>query len=296
VTVYGPRIQVHDDRFGARKSGPNRLLVVHTSEGSEGPTSAENLGAFMTMPGDRLNPDGTRFGASYHYVTDTDRVLPAVPDDVVAYAAAGANNDGIHVCIPGKAGQTRAQWLDATSRSYIRQAVAVMVDKAREHGIPLDLLTVAEIVAGAAGYCGHVDISNAYHRSDHTDPGAQFPWDVLATDIAALTAPEDDDMTPLDIPDRVYDSRVAGGEFSAGEVRKIPVGMCTQAFLHITAVGPGPGFVSISGTDTPSPTSIVNLDTDGVASGGAPIGVPDGNVRVRVSASCHIIVDVFARA
>ena len=50
-------------------------------------------------------------------------------------------------------------------------------------------------------------------------------------------------MEPLAIPERVYDSRVSGGEFAAGEVRKIPVGMCRRAFLHITAVGTDPGFV-----------------------------------------------------
>jgi hypothetical protein len=183
MTVYGPRCKVHTDRMGAIRQPPYRLLVVHTSEGSEGPSSAENLCSFMTLPGDRFNPDGSRYGASYHYVTDTDRMLPATPDNVVAYAAAGANNDGIHICIPGKAAQTRAQWLDTISDGYLVQLADAMRDKAAEYKIPLVRLTVAEIIAGKAGYCGHVDISNAYHRSDHTDPGAAFPWDVLAADF-----------------------------------------------------------------------------------------------------------------
>ncbi len=184
MTVYGPRCQVHPDRTGAvRPTAGLRLLVVHTSEGSEGPSSAENLCSFMTLKGDRPNGDGTYFGASYHYVTDTDRVLPAAPDNVVAYAAAGANNDGVHICIPGKAGQTRQEWLDGVSRAYIVQLGAVMIDVANRYDIPLVPLTVAEIVAGAHGYCGHVDISNAYHRSDHTDPGVAFPWDVLAAEL-----------------------------------------------------------------------------------------------------------------
>ncbi len=181
VTVYGPRCLVHPDRTGANRDTANlRLLVVHTSEGSEGPTSAENLCSFMTLSGDRLNPDGTKYGASYHYVTDTDRVLPATPDNVVAYAAAGANNDGIHICIPGKAAQTRLEWADATSAAYLVQLAQVMRDVADRYHIPLKRLTVAQIVDGEHGYCGHVDISNAYHRSDHTDPGVAFPWDVLA--------------------------------------------------------------------------------------------------------------------
>ncbi len=186
--MYGPRCQVHPDRTGAtRPLAGLRLIVVHTSEGGEGPASAENLCTFMTLPGDRTDPlDGSKFGASYHYVTDLERVFPATPDNVVAYAAAGANNDGVHICIPGKAGQTRAEWSDATSAAYIAQLAQVMSDVADRYHIPLDRLTVAEIVAGKAGYCGHVDISLAYRRSDHTDPGVQFPWDRLAD----LLAPE----------------------------------------------------------------------------------------------------------
>jgi len=191
MTIYGPRCNVHPDRTGPDRTPPYRLLVVHTSEGSEGAVSAENLCSFMTLPGDRVNPDGSKYGASYHYVTDTDRVLPATLDNVVAYAAAGANNDGLHICIPGKAAQTRDRWLDNVSRNYIRQLAAVMVDLALAYSIPLRSLPVVDIVKGAAGYCGHVDISNAYHRSDHTDPGPSFPWDVLAADIAALTPPEE---------------------------------------------------------------------------------------------------------
>ncbi len=182
MTVYGPRCQVHPDRTGAaRATAGLRLIVVHTSEGGEGPSSAENLCTFMTLPGDRTDPvDGSKFGASYHYVTDTDRVFPAVPDNVVAYSAAGANNDGVHICIPGRANQTRAQWLDATSAGYVAQLAQVTRDVAERYDIPLDRLTVAEIVAGKSGYCGHVDISAAYHLSDHTDPGTPFPWDVFA--------------------------------------------------------------------------------------------------------------------
>lgn len=109
------------------------------------------------------------------------------------------------------------------------------------------------------------------------------------------TPPEDDDMQPLPVPDRVYDSRQSGGAFAAGEVRTIPVGMCTKAHVHITAVSSAAGFASISGTDTVSPASLVNFDTDQVESGGAPIGLPDGHVRVFCSAPADIIVDVFAR-
>jgi hypothetical protein len=109
------------------------------------------------------------------------------------------------------------------------------------------------------------------------------------------TPPEDDDMQPLPVPDRVYDTRTGHGPFAAGEVRTIPIGMCTKAHVHITAISSAAGFVSVSGTDDRSPASLVNFDTDQVESGGAPIGVPDGHLRVFCSAPADIIVDVYAR-
>lgn len=268
MTVYGQRINVHPDRYGATKSARNRLLVVHTSEGGEGLASAESLGAFMTLPGDRIDPtDGSRFGASYQYVTDTDRVLPATPDNVVAYAAAGGNNDGIHVCIPGRAAQTRAQWLDSVSRAYIRQAAAVLVDKAMEHSIPLERLTVAQIVAGQDGYCGHVDVSNAYHRSDHTDPGAQFPWDVLAADIAALTTPEAPTMATLASSVRILDTRLNGGSRVApGSSLRVgvltPPAWAGAAIVDIGIAEPnGPGFITAwSGVGDRPNTSVQDFE------------------------------------
>ena len=55
------------------------------------------------------------------------------------------------------------------------------------------LLSAADVKAGKAGICGHVHASDAYHLSDHTDPGANFPWGEFMTQVASQ---EDNDMTP----------------------------------------------------------------------------------------------------
>lgn len=190
---YGPRCRVHDDRIGAVKTqGANRLFVLHTTEGGEGPNSAEALCSFLGTPGDRQVPGSNpprMFGASYQYLIDTDRILPAVEESVVAYSAAGANHDGVHACFPGKANQTRVQWLDPVSRAMIGQCAELMLDRMPKLGIPFNRLTVDEVVAGRSGYCDHWTISRAYGLSDHTDVGPNFPWDVLASDIAKLEEP-----------------------------------------------------------------------------------------------------------
>jgi hypothetical protein len=199
MPIYAARCWVHPDRFGVRKSGVNRLFVLHTSEGGETGESAEALCGFMGQP-KQTYPNGSVNLASYHYVVDTDRIHPAVPEDVVAYSAAGANHDGVHACFPGKAGQTRDQWLDVNSRAMIRQAAALIVDRCPPNLIPVVQVTVRQVQAGASGVCDHKVISDAYKRSTHTDVGAGFPWDVLWADVAELTAipeiPKEVEMEP----------------------------------------------------------------------------------------------------
>lgn len=190
AATYAPPVTAHPDRVGPVKTaGPNKLIVIHTSEGSEGPLSATNLAKFIASPGDR-GVEPNRYGASYHYVTDITRAIPIVPHNRVAYAAAGANHNGIHICIPGRVAQTREQWLDPVSRGYIRTAAAVAVDVAATERIPLIKLAIDLVQAGRSGICGHHDVSMAFGRSDHTDPEPNFPWDIFLADIASFATPQ----------------------------------------------------------------------------------------------------------
>lgn len=205
---YAPRVPVHPERYGATRTNPLRLLVIHDSEGAESETAAEALAAAFARPGDRWvdEDDHSRgkYGASYHYVFDTDDVIPVVPENVVAYAAGGANNDGVHACFPGKASQTREQWLDPVSSAMIDRAAEWLLDRSLALHIPLVWLTVADVRAGLWGVTDHATISLAYKKSTHTDPGAAFPRDVLMQRAHKVAAPlppvqpatpwKDDDM------------------------------------------------------------------------------------------------------
>lgn len=216
---YGPRVDVHPDRQGSDRSDATgamvRNIVLHTSEqsGLEDPNDAEDLARYLESPGDRPSsskPSG-RYGSSYHAITDTARILPCVVDHVVAYAAAGGNRYGLHICLPVKARQSRAEWLDAGSRPYIAQAAAYIVDKSHRYGIPIRRITADQLRNGSWGYCDHATVSAAFGRSTHTDCGAHFPWDVLADDIAALLEPPDPEPDPVDPPeDAMYFVRVDG--------------------------------------------------------------------------------------
>ena len=108
--------------------------------------------------------------------------------------------------------------------------------------------------------------------------------------------PEDDDMRTLDTPERMYDSRTSGGPFGPGETREVAIGMCTDAFVHVTVIGQG-GAGHISINDPAGGTSIVNFDgSDRVESDGAPVKTPNGRIAITCHAShAHVVVDCYAR-
>lgn len=161
-----------------------RYVTLHYTAGSEGPTSAEAGAAY-----DRSRTDGT----SCHYFTDSQGpALQEVRDEDTAHSALYRGNAlGYHIEICGTA-QTRAQWLDATSRATLQTTAELVAYLLRKHGLPDRRLTVAETRQAwyAApedrhkyeGYNDHGTITRAYPEDGgtHTDVGPNFPWDVFS--------------------------------------------------------------------------------------------------------------------
>lgn len=137
-------------------------------EAPEGPLTAENVARYFAT---------TRTVASAHVNVDNNSAVRSVADSDTAYAAPGANADGLQLEIAGYARQTRAQWLDAYSQAALKQAAKVAADWCKKYNIPPVRLTRAELKAGKKGITQHVDVSAVYKRSDHHDPGPNFPWD-----------------------------------------------------------------------------------------------------------------------
>jgi N-acetyl-anhydromuramyl-L-alanine amidase AmpD len=162
-------------------AGRNRSIqyvVIHSTEGSEGPTSAEAGAAY-----DKRRTDGT----STHLFTDSDTAIREVLDsDRAHHARFHGNEIGIGVEICGLAGQSDAQWHDAVSAATLRITAREVAALCKAHNIPVRRLSVAEVRAAyyataaqrPKGICGHIDVTNAYPEDNgsHTDPGPHFPW------------------------------------------------------------------------------------------------------------------------
>lgn len=182
----------HPDRVGARRLLPPLWIVLHTSEQTvEGPNAARDLARYITSPGDRPSSSGGRYGSSYHDVVDVGRIVwRTVAHELVAFSAPGSNTQGLHVCLPGRAGQDLAGWSDGYSAGLLDTLAAYIVDQAAAYGIPTTMpLAVADLVAGRGGITDHYRIGRAFGRTDHTDVGSSFPWDRLAAAVDALQHP-----------------------------------------------------------------------------------------------------------
>lgn len=168
--------------FGPGRSVPIRVIVIHDMEAPKGPETAENVAHwFATMPATSK--------ASAHVCVDNNSAVRCVADGDRAWHAPGANSDGLGLEIAGYAKQTRAEWLDDYSKAALDQAAKVTADWCKKYNIPVRKLSVAQLKAGQKGIVGHVDVSNAYGQTNHTDPGPNFPWDHFIARVNAFMGP-----------------------------------------------------------------------------------------------------------
>lgn len=172
---------------------PIRVIVIHDMEVAETATTAENVARYFSS---------TSTVASAHVNVDNNSAVRSVADADTAFAAPGANSDGLQLEIAGYARQTRQEWLDAYSQGALKQAARVTATWCKKYGIPPIRLTRAQLKAGRKGITSHVDVSAVYRRSDHHDPGPNFPWDwflVAVKEELGLDAPPPSETRP-DVP------------------------------------------------------------------------------------------------
>lgn len=143
------------------------LVVLHTME------SAEKPGTAMAVARWAAGLSAPR--ASWHYAVDRDEVVQCVREEDVAWAAPGANHHGIQIEHAGYARQSAAEWDDDYSRRMLERSAALVADICRRHAIPVAHVGVDGLRAGHRGITTHRDVSVAWRRSTHTDPGRWFP-------------------------------------------------------------------------------------------------------------------------
>jgi N-acetyl-anhydromuramyl-L-alanine amidase AmpD len=142
------------------------VVVMHTMEIAERPDAAMICARWFRSPASRV---------SAHYCVDAGTVIQCVREKDIAWHARGGNTDSIGVELAGFARQTTRAWEDAYSTAVLGRAATLVADVCRRKRIPVRWLGADDLVAGRRGITGHAEVSRAYGRSDHWDPGPGFP-------------------------------------------------------------------------------------------------------------------------
>lgn len=146
------------------------LIVIHDMEAPEKNTTAENVASWFAS--DRSSR------ASAHYCVDNDSIVQCVRDQDVAWHAPGANHDGIGVELAGYARQTAAEWRDSYSTQMLeKQAAPLCRALAKKYNVPIRFVDREGLKRGERGFTTHNEVSKAFGRSSHWDPGPNFPMD-----------------------------------------------------------------------------------------------------------------------
>lgn len=145
------------------------VIVLHCMEWPEASTAAEWCAGFFA------GKQGPAPQASANYCVDDDSVICSVPPDRIAWHAPGANSNGIGIEHAGYARQTRAQWLDDYSLRMLQLSAALTAYLCKRFSIPIQFIMADHLKRGARGITTHAEVTRAFGKSTHTDPGAHFP-------------------------------------------------------------------------------------------------------------------------
>jgi N-acetyl-anhydromuramyl-L-alanine amidase AmpD len=156
-----------------------RVIVIHDMEAPEKTGTAMNVAKYFAT---------TDTKASAHICVDNTAIIQCVHDRDVAWAAPGCNNDGIQIELAGYGSQARADWLDDYSRAVLQRGANAAAQYCCKYDIPPVHLTNDQLSAGQRGLVGHVQVSQVYKRSNHTDPGPNFLWTEFMNMVAAFAA------------------------------------------------------------------------------------------------------------
>ena len=153
-------------------------------------------------------PTGGNFFA--HYYTGPNVVYQVAPTGRTEWHCGNGNEVAgkwtLGVEQAGYAAQTRDEWIAAGSLHTASPLVAALI--ANGHGAPVWLEVADLLRPGVRGVTSHNNMSHAFGGSDHTDPGPNYPHDLLL----ATPAP------PAPQPTSVEDNMIATGQNADGRL------------------------------------------------------------------------------
>lgn len=168
---------------GPRPISGLRGVCIHTTESGKSATATARTADDVTTY------QATSQTGSYNVMVGVDgkRILQNT-DDWQTWSTGNKGNDILlHVCVVGNASQSRAEWL--AQDKMLRAVGSVVGHWCRLYGWPIKKVDAAHL----PGVLGHVD-TRVWGGTDHTDPGPNFPYDVVLAYAQGAPTDEEIDM------------------------------------------------------------------------------------------------------
>lgn len=159
-------VQARNYTSADRGRGDVSWIVLHSMEMPETINTAERCAEYFA---------NTTRQASAHYCVDNNSIVQCVALHDVAWAAPGANSRGIQIELSGYANQSHPQWLDNFGIAMLRLAAEHVASLCKAYQIPMRYIDREGLLGGRPGITTHHQVSQAFKRSTHYDPGPHFP-------------------------------------------------------------------------------------------------------------------------
>lgn len=125
-------------------------------------------------------------GTSSHLYVDGAEVIQSLELEARAGHAGSrtGNYNAVAVEVTGLNSWSRAKWLDSIAWNKLGRALAFVC---RKYGIEVRHASVPEMKSNPTvrAFYSHDDMRLAWGGTDHTDPGPNFPWDMLLESVNA---------------------------------------------------------------------------------------------------------------
>lgn len=145
-------------------------------EGPEKGDTAESCARYFSLASTQ---------ASAHLCVDNNSIIQCVKDNDVAWAAPGCNHDGIQIELAGYAKQSKKEWFDSYSVHMLSNASIACAQYCLKYGIVPRFIDHNGLFNKLTGITGHIHVNRAYGKSNHIDPGINFPWSYFITLVNA---------------------------------------------------------------------------------------------------------------
>jgi hypothetical protein len=189
--------------FSAGDNLPPTRIVIHGTVGPTRAGAARGVAAYFQEQAS---------GGSAQLVVDPKETIRCAQDNTICWHAPPnkgslgiefcdwvswrqGNNQTVADLDPFWHGKTEAdfnaRWSLPDWDDMLKRGASEVAAWMQTYGIPLVRLSPADLLAGQRGLCGHIDVSQAWHQTDHTDGASyNFAWDTFLKYVAAdLGAP-----------------------------------------------------------------------------------------------------------